>query len=192
MLKNIFFLLLILVAFTGCWGEKDKKDVLPTDDVNASEVIGGHVLPPEPDPAVNKGTLLGVDVNGNGVRDDVERYIYMTYPSAVRREILMQGAKSHQAMLADPDAVDNAQKWQKVIANKLIACKSYLFRNFKIEYEIRTDEEMENLLYNTKERLKKYIRYNDALGGGVYGVEEEERVESACEFNVTKALQDEQ
>jgi hypothetical protein len=37
------------------------------------------VLPPEPDPAVNDSTLLGVDVNDNGVRDDVERWIYETY-----------------------------------------------------------------------------------------------------------------
>ena len=39
----------------------------------------GHRLPPEPDPAVNNATLLGVDSNSNGVRDDVERWIYMTY-----------------------------------------------------------------------------------------------------------------
>ncbi|MEN8147815.1 MAG: Ig-like domain-containing protein, partial [Campylobacterota bacterium] len=39
----------------------------------------GHRLPPEPDPAVNNATLLGVDSNNNGVRDDVERWIYTTY-----------------------------------------------------------------------------------------------------------------
>ncbi len=39
----------------------------------------GHILPPEPDPKVNNATLLGVDVNKNGVRDDVERWIYKTY-----------------------------------------------------------------------------------------------------------------
>ncbi len=42
-------------------------------------VVNGHVLPPEPDPAVNNSTLLGVDVNNNRVRDDVERWIYETY-----------------------------------------------------------------------------------------------------------------
>jgi len=41
--------------------------------------VDGHVLPPEPDPAVNDATLLGVDSNNNGVRDDVERWIYETY-----------------------------------------------------------------------------------------------------------------
>ncbi len=47
--------------------------------LNIIWVVNGHTLPPEPDPAVNNSTLLGVDVNNNGVRDDVERWIYETY-----------------------------------------------------------------------------------------------------------------
>ncbi|WP_373033616.1 Ig-like domain-containing protein [Sulfurovum sp.] len=43
----------------------------------------GHRLPPEPDPAVNNATLLGVDSNSNGVRDDVERWIYTRYDTYV-------------------------------------------------------------------------------------------------------------
>jgi len=39
----------------------------------------GHRLPPKPDPKINNATLLGVDVNNNGVRDDVERWIYKKY-----------------------------------------------------------------------------------------------------------------
>ena len=45
--------------------------------------VNGHRLPPEPDPKVNNATLLGVDVNRNGVRDDVERWIYETYKEYV-------------------------------------------------------------------------------------------------------------
>jgi len=41
--------------------------------------VNGHRLPPEPDPKVNNATLLGVDSNNNGVRDDVERWIYEEY-----------------------------------------------------------------------------------------------------------------
>ena len=42
-------------------------------------VVNGHVLPPEPDKTLNDFTLLGIDVNDNGVRDDVERWIYEEY-----------------------------------------------------------------------------------------------------------------
>ncbi|WP_457593852.1 hypothetical protein [Hydrogenimonas sp.] len=45
--------------------------------------VDGHRLPPEPDPKINNATLLGVDVNNNGVRDDVERWIYETYDEYV-------------------------------------------------------------------------------------------------------------
>jgi hypothetical protein len=47
--------------------------------LNITWVVDGHTLPPEPDKATNDSTLLGVDVNDNGVRDDVERWIYETY-----------------------------------------------------------------------------------------------------------------
>ena len=45
--------------------------------------VNGHRLPPEPDPKVNNATLLGIDSNNNGVRDDVERWIYETYKEYV-------------------------------------------------------------------------------------------------------------
>ena len=47
--------------------------------LNIEWVVDGHVLPPEPDKALNDSTLLGIDSNNNGVRDDVERWIYKTY-----------------------------------------------------------------------------------------------------------------
>ena len=39
----------------------------------------GFVLPPDPG-AEGKKTLLGIDTDGDGVRDDIQRYIYLTYP----------------------------------------------------------------------------------------------------------------
>jgi hypothetical protein len=36
-------------------------------------------LPPDPG-AEGKKTLLGIDTDGDGVRDDIQRYIYLTYP----------------------------------------------------------------------------------------------------------------
>ncbi len=39
------------------------------------EVINGITVPPEPAPTLNNSTLTGVDINNNGVRDDVERKI---------------------------------------------------------------------------------------------------------------------
>jgi hypothetical protein len=151
-------------------------------------IINGIRLPPEPNEEENNATLVGVDSNDNGVRDDVERAIYVKYPTKIRQQILMQAAKAHQLMVADPDGVENAVKWQKIISNKRIACKSYLYDNFNIEFRLETTDFLEDALYNTTNRVKRYLRYNHALGGGVYGIEEDEIVESACEFNVPEAL----
>ncbi|OQX58368.1 MAG: hypothetical protein B5M52_05620 [Helicobacteraceae bacterium 4484_230] len=47
--------------------------------ITVYKVVHGHRLPPEPDPKINNSTLLGIDSNNNGVRDDVERWIYTRY-----------------------------------------------------------------------------------------------------------------
>ena len=51
----------------------------PPITITVYKVIHGHRLPPEPDPKINNSTLLGIDSNNNGVRDDVERWIYTHY-----------------------------------------------------------------------------------------------------------------
>ena len=90
--------------------------------------VNGHRLPPEPDPAVNNATLLGIDGNHNGVRDDVERKVYTTYKKAVERAVMMQAFKTEQAMLADSDFIKNAREWEKKIW-KAINCNDYLSTN---------------------------------------------------------------
>jgi len=193
--------LFIVLFFNGC-KNKTTSTVQNSVEVNGSMltakkdgnvtvqawVVNGHVLPPEPDPTVNNATLLGVDVNDNGVRDDVERAIYKKFPKEIRRKQLMQQAKSDQSMMADDEAIKNAQKWQKIIANKNIACEKYLFRKFDIDFNLEAYDYMDNIQYNTKDRVIKYMRYNHALGGGVYFTPESIVNESSCEFNVTKAL----
>ena len=44
------------------------------------EVINGITVPPEPAPSINNATLAGVDVNNNGVRDDIERLVAQKWP----------------------------------------------------------------------------------------------------------------
>ncbi len=51
--------------------------------VTVYKEINGHRLPPMPDETLNNSTLLGIDTNNNGVRDDVERWIYETYDTYI-------------------------------------------------------------------------------------------------------------
>jgi hypothetical protein len=67
-------------------------------------------LPPDPGEAGNQ-TLLGIDSDTDGVRDDIQRYIYFTYPNEEKVKLaLTEVAKQYQTLLLqadDPDAVFN-------------------------------------------------------------------------------------
>jgi hypothetical protein len=117
----------------------------------------------------------------------VERKIYETYDKKVNQKLMMQSAKTHQAMLADPDLIQNAYDWQEP-ENKDFGCRSYLFRKYKIPLDPNYTEFLNDNTYNTEERVRKYMKYNQALSGGVFGVPESARVEESCDFNVTEAL----
>jgi hypothetical protein len=150
-------------------------------------VVDGHVLPPEPDPIENDATLLGVDSNNDGVRDDIERKVYATYPKAIQRAVMMQAFKEKQKMLADPDMVDNAKDWEKKIT-KYIDCTRYLYM-FKNQARISRKEAslISEWQFDTKERVKFYMDYNKALSGGVYSINKPKLDD--CEFNIDKVLE---
>ncbi|MGH8488103.1 MAG: hypothetical protein ACREXS_04330 [Gammaproteobacteria bacterium] len=56
-------------------------------------------MPPDPGEA-GKAALEGIDSDGDGVRDDIQRYIALNFPdSAKTRAALTQQAKTFQSML---------------------------------------------------------------------------------------------
>lgn len=63
------------------------------------ENINGFSVPPEPDAKLNKSTLAGVDVNANGVRDDVERAIATKVSNVAEFENALQIAVIYQRVL---------------------------------------------------------------------------------------------
>ena len=65
-------------------------------------VINGYQLPPEPNKQLNNSTLLGVDTNDNGIRDDIERKIIIDYAKPIEIELMLSYVKVHQEMLHDP------------------------------------------------------------------------------------------
>jgi len=79
--------------------------ILLSTTIHSQEVINGHTLPPEPDPVKNNATLLGIDINDNGVRDDVERWIYETYKDKhpIHIDIAMQAARGYKLVLKTPE-----------------------------------------------------------------------------------------
>ena len=101
--------------------------------ITYSETINGHTLPPEPDPKINNATLLGIDSNNNGVRDDVERAIYLTYDKQIDREVLMQDMRAFQAIFKDENRVANIEKLEEQ-SDRVDNCISYLYMFKDIEH----------------------------------------------------------
>ncbi len=100
-------------------------------------------LPKEPDVAQNNATLAGIDTNGNGIRDDVERAIYFKYQESAKEAApAFQYAKALQMEFTH---VYNSPTLVAVIQEE--------DRGFGCVYG--REKEIEDLVFNTEAR-KKY------------------------------------
>ncbi len=161
------------------------------------EVINGYTLPPEPDPKINNSTLLGVDSNNNGVRDDVERYIIKRFskdPKYPKTKIAlaMQYAWAAQKILKNPTMAS------RIYEDKSISCQYYWFsqvqketreerwrlgnspedfqktielglrlRKWRSRNEVFGEAKLKDKIFNTRERIKQKFSYNAALSGNI-------------------------
>lgn len=185
MLYKLFF---IAVFLTGCSQSDDKtitSDWTPSQEVI---VINGHTLPPEPNPAINNATLLGVDINNNGVRDDVEIWIYLnpSYNHPVIRVVAMQNARAFQVVLSNPSMLKENLKHM----NDAGDCESYYKRwadtfgeKILISNDMDLYKEARPKILNTRERSKVYHEYNLALSDGVYTLRHINTLKSKCDFD---------
>ncbi len=156
-------------------------------------VINGYKLPFEPNPVVNNATLLGVDTNDNGVRDDVERYIIKKYKDEkIAVEIGFQLARAYNTVIEDPANVEETHK----VSDAASDCEGYfrvyakLFKeDFYLENEIDS-KLFESMNLNTKERIRAYLMYDRALSGGVYGSAKIKDMKKNCTFDVEQMLKD--
>ena len=136
--------------------------------VEVYEMIDGHLLPHEPDNP--DATLLGVDANDNGVRDEVERWIYKDMPTyhhpEIERVVAMQEVKAYQMTLVDPMNKNNEVLH---MMDKSGDCWGYYVesRNIPFTHWEEFDDHLKDIQFNTKERLKTYFDYNHNLGAHV-------------------------
>jgi hypothetical protein len=154
--------------------------------------INGHRLPPEPDPIVNNSTLLGIDVNNNGVRDDVERWVYTYYSKPIEHAVFMQSARAYQIVIQEPEKALETMKYLDDVSD----CESYWKlrakrkgESFWLERYKDYDKEMNPIQFNTADRFLAYKKYNQTLSGGVYSSSPMKEWKSKCDFNVTKMLE---
>jgi len=180
-------LLGILILGSGC-SSNNRIDV---QQASEPEVIHGYTLPPEPDPVINNSTLLGIDSNNNGVRDDVEIWILKKYKDKhpIYTEIAMQAGRAWQKVLEDPS---KARETTKLMEAAQFCSFYFEFDAIKygdtllIDESIVTNRMFEKTVTNTQERKDAYWEYDRLLSGGVYVLPKKSQEKSYCDFNVTK------
>jgi hypothetical protein len=157
--------------------------------VTIYKTINGHRLPPQPDEALNNSTLLGIDTNNNGVRDDVERWIYETYREKhpIHVDIAMQAGRAYKKVLETPEKA----KEIRAEVNAPFLCGWYYqndakYFNQPILIHERIDAPVKSKYFNTKERSDVYWQYDTLLSGDSYPLPKTEVRKSLCDFNTTK------
>ncbi len=158
-------------------------------NLNIIWIVNGHTLPPEPDKAVNDATLFGVDVNGNDVRDDVERWIYETYKDKhpIYIDIAMQAGRAYKKVLETPEKAKEIRE----VVNAPMNCGLYYQYNAKylnepILLNERIDTKIFSKMFNTKERNDVYWEYDKLLSGGVYDALRSAELKAQCDFNTSQ------
>lgn len=180
MMMKISMSMLLFVSFVM------GKSTNLTSDSNTTahkmpQVVNGHTLPPEPDKALNDSTLLGIDVNKNGVRDDVERWIYETFKQPIERGIFMQTSRAYNMLIVDPSKAHETKKY----SDNAVSCLFYWLRkeNSPLDRFKNYDDskKLKRIQFNTLKRHINYDKYQKALSGGVYDLLPKSK--EKCEFD---------
>jgi hypothetical protein len=131
---------------------------IQTQRLTMNDVDGEH-LPPPPDPAQVNATVAGVDVNGNGIRDDVELAIFAKYPGEANKKI--RAAELQYAMELQQElngSVFDTQTWKAnaKVEGRGYGCVSLTVPRDDIQLHVNTvsklTSDVEALVFNTAAR----------------------------------------
>jgi len=167
-------LALVVCGIAGCGSSGGSSTTTST-----TEIPG---LPPDPGEA-GKATLAGIDSDHDGVRDDIQRYIAITYPnSAKTRAALTQGAKVMQDELLDANNKEKSILHAEE-SDRVQSCLWYVFGSVAAYGKVL--DELQPIILNTDARNKAYFTYDDQLGGQVFSAVPYDQRATACNFDVT-------
>jgi hypothetical protein len=138
----------------------------------------GDGLPPDPGEA-GKATLEGIDSDQDGIRDDIQRYIALTYPDSQKtRAALRQFTLAFQkATMESPDeesALKNVE-----IMHRASECLWHIHS----ENSIKIKNALKAEWLNTMERSRAYLAYNSKLGGHTFGGKDFDEYKTSCTFD---------
>ena len=138
----------------------------------------GGGLPPDPGEA-GKATIEGIDSDQDGLRDDIQRYIALTYPDSQKTRAVLrnQALVMQQALLERQDknkSLDNAHDM-----DRSIECLLYIHPDeaYEIGHALLAE------VMNTDERSRAFIEYNKPLGGHNFRGKRIDEYKTSCKFD---------
>ena len=186
----------LLFTFSGCMHDSAEQSgafKIDGQTVEVPEEVDGQPVPQDPGEEGSE-TLLGIDSNSNGVRDDVERYIAARFQgfenAEIDRAVAMQYARATQIIIQEPERGRETMHY----FDAAVDCSTYFDSRAKYSDEpILIDhyifgKEFKNIQFNTIKRVRAFGLYNSALSGGVYDATPSKEMRAGCDFNVTEML----
>jgi hypothetical protein len=147
----------------------------PILDTSAFSCSGGSGLPPDPGEA-GKQTLAGIDSDGDGVRDDLQRYIFFNYQnSPATLQALTRTVEEVQAAILDSGSRDLSLGH----ATDLVRAAECV-QAVRAADSVPVERALLAEALNTEQRLLAYLRYNDQLAGATFPIKPVSQWATSC------------
>ena len=138
----------------------------------------GGGLPPDPGEE-GKATLEGIDSDGDGIRDDIQRFIALDHPDSEKlRAALTQYARAIQEALLVRD--DKALSLNAASAlDRVSECLRYILGPSSPDVQ----NELHAQFLNTVARSRAYLTYDAQLFGGIFPSAPRSQRKFSCTFD---------
>ena len=191
-MKYLLLSILSLTFFIGCSSSSSSTET--------REVINGFTLPPEPDQVINNSTLLGIDSNDNGVRDDVERFVIveinksdLEYKKYLTHMYFDYSKKTNNLFLNEDPTPEEALTIMLDISYSIDCDGPNPFYSENTQELIDRKLEMSNFIrdsvYSTKSRVELFFKYENTMDSYEFlkkGLNEKQLSEEECKKRYTK------
>ena len=148
---------LFIITITGCVVD---EETTPKGQVVALEESG------ELPKLERSNSIAGIDMDSDGVRDDIEIFIDANYSAIPQHAAAMQSAKVLQeAILVDVSDIIAVKEINKNISRSDHCIYSQFDGANDSKQPAQVSQEIESLTTNTKERLLAYLAFSKALDG---------------------------
>jgi hypothetical protein len=148
---------------------------------HAMFAVDSSLQVPLPNPKINDKTVAGVDSDGDGIRDDIQRWINEDFSSQPKIKM----AVKQMAMGMQLDLLSATDKALSLVTSRKVLsdmdCLNFIVG---IDEQIKIRKELESKMLNTKERHYAEIKSNANFSGQSFTVPiAEEDQKSLCSFN---------